>query len=147
MKILITLLVMLASVTFAQTNSYQAEIDAFFSLLEKGKPSEAIQRIYESNAWMNMKTEDIQRVDQQLRNTLEIVGEYCGKDHLAETKMKEKFIHIIYVAYYERQPLRFQFEFYKPKDQWMIYSFAFDGDIDDDIEEITKLKLRALDNK
>ena len=148
MKRIITLLVMLTSLSFAQTNTtYQGEIDQFFNLLEKGESREAVKSIYSTNPWMNKKPEDVQQLSQKLDNLLELVGDYCGNLYLVDTNVKDRFVHVVYLALYERQPIRVEFQFYKAKEDWMIYAFSFDVDFDDDIEEITKWKMKTLKAK
>ena len=50
-----------------------------------------------------------------------------------------------YLVKYDRQPIRFTFQFYKPNKEWRIHSFKYDGNIDDEIEEAAKLYYFKLD--
>src|SRR6056297_1344890 len=113
-KTFIVLLTLFASGAFAQGNSYQAQIDSFFSLLEAGKLTDAVQEIYSTNPWMKNKTEDIKQVSQRLDKFSQVIGDYCGAEHLVETKIKDRFVYVVYLALYERQPLRMNFAFYRP---------------------------------
>lgn len=45
-----------------------------------------------------------------------------------------------------RTPIRFTFEFYKPKDSWVVYSFKYDDAFDDDVENIINRQLIKTGN-
>jgi hypothetical protein len=52
-----------------------------------------------------------------------------------------------YLVKYDRQPLRFIFKFYKPNDKWVLYSYALDDSLDDEIQEAAKLYYLNLDKE
>ena len=39
---------------------------------------------------------------------------------------------------YDRQPMRIQFEFYKPDKEWELHGFVYDFDLTTDFEEYVK---------
>ena len=76
----------------------------------------------------------------QLKQYEELIGEYYGEEFLYKGNLGESFTTYVYLVKYERQPVRFTFEFYRPKDVWMVYSFKFDDNFDEDFEDIIKYK-------
>ena len=46
---------------------------------------------------------------------------------------------------YDRQPFRYIFEFYKPNEKWMLYSFKIDSEIDSEIEQSAKIYNLEID--
>lgn len=133
MKTLATLALLLLSTT-ALAGGYQAEIDKFFALYEKGKPVEALDTLYATNPWMSSATDAIQNVKNQLQGITKLVGNYNGKVLIDEANIKDRFAHVTYLALYDRQPVRMEFQFYRPKGSWIIYSYAFDISFDDEVE-------------
>ena len=52
--------------------------------------------------------------------------------------VRGRFVHVTYLALYDRQPVRMEFQFYRPKDEWIIYSFSFDVKFDDEVEAMAR---------
>jgi hypothetical protein len=42
---------------------------------------------------------------------------------------------------FERQPVRLEFVFYRPKDKWIIYSYSFDDNIDEELIDFSRKKI------
>lgn len=131
------LLLLLASPAFA--GSYQDEINAFFSLYESGKKSEAVDRLYSTNPWTSQANDSIVQIKTQFGSVEKVVGRYLGKEMIGEQNIKDRFIQVTYLALYERQPVRMEFQFYRPKNDWIIYSFSFDTDFDDDVNTAARI--------
>ncbi|PWF65606.1 hypothetical protein CCD93_23295 [Vibrio sp. T21] len=137
-KILIILsLLVLSNPSFA----FQKEIDKFFEIYESGKPIEAVDSIYSTSKWISLKTDDVLNVKTQLQSLTSLIGEYQGKVKIGEVHVAERLYHISYLALYERQPVRFEFVFYKPKNDWMISGFSFDDEIDDQLKDFARAKI------
>ena len=45
-----------------------------------------------------------------------------------------------YFVAFERQPLRFSFQFYRAKDTWVTHSFEYRDDIDEWVKEKAKIR-------
>ncbi len=131
-QIITALLLILSAPVFA--GDYDAEIQKFFSLYESGKKVEAVDSIYSTNPWMSSAADSIQNIKTQLQGIEKLVGDYNGKEFVDELNVKDRFVHVTYLALYDRQPVRMEFQFYKPKSDWIIYSFSFDVNFDDEIE-------------
>jgi len=131
---LLTAITLLLITTTSLASDYKSAIDKFFALYESGKPVEAIDTLYGTNPWMSSASDAIQNIKNQLQGIGKLVGSYNGKVLIDETNIKERFAHITYLALYDRQPVRMEFQFYKPKNKWIIYSYSFDIQFDDEVE-------------
>ncbi|HVS15469.1 MAG TPA: hypothetical protein VMV46_16210 [Thermoanaerobaculia bacterium] len=118
----------------AQSPGYQAEIDAFFERFAAGERNEAIDKLYGKNPWIPLDGDGVRNIKAQLQGVGEVVGEYVGAVKVGELVVADRLVHVTYMALFERQPLRFEFEYYRARNEWMIFSFEFDGDIDDDLQ-------------
>lgn len=123
----------------AQTSPEQM-VETFFINYEKDGASIALDNLYSTNKWMSRAKDAIENLKNQLEGLNEdFVGKYYGYELIVEKRLSESYVLLSYLVKYERQPIRFTFQFYKPNDVWLIYSFQFDGDIDKEIEEAAKL--------
>jgi len=121
--------------------------DIFFKDYKNNGASIALDNLYSTNKWMDRATDAIANLKSQLEGLNEdYVGKYYGYELIVEKHLAESYVLLSYLVKYDRQPIRFTFQFYKPKDMWVIYSFKFDGNIDDEIEEAGKLNYLDLNN-
>lgn len=121
-------------------------VDKFFIDYQNSGSSEAIDKLYSTNKWMDRATDAITKLKGQLEGLNEdFVGKYYGYELIVEKKLAESYILLSYLVKFDRQPVRYTFQFYKPKDNWLIYSFKFDGGIGDEIEEAAKLYFLDLE--
>ncbi|MFT6087362.1 MAG: hypothetical protein ACJAWT_000778 [Glaciecola sp.] len=123
------------------TLSYEGELDKFFNLYEAGKIIEAVDSIYSSNRWIDRKSDDIEKLKAQFVGVSSLVGEYHGKTLLGKKDINERLISVTYMALYERQPVRLEFVFYRPKDKWVIYSFSYDDNIDEELLDASRREI------
>ena len=61
------------------------------------------------------------------------MGDYHGKVKLGEHEVADRLVYVSYMVLYERQPVRLEFMFYRPVNDWIIYSFSFDDEIDGEL--------------
>ena len=146
------LVVLALLIGFTQTISAQDKpkelIDAFFQDFEMEGPSFAIDKIYETNPWNDRIPDAINNIKTQLeRFDEELVGNYYGYEPLVTKKLGNSFELHSYFLKFDRQFLRITFQFYKPKDEWRLYSFQFDDNFDEEIEEAAKLYYTDLEGK
>ena len=122
--------------------------DIFFADYMKSGASIALDNLYSTNKWMDRATDAIANSKSQLEGmNEEYVGKYYGYELIVEKHLAESYVLLSYIVKYDRQPLRFTFQFYKPNDIWKIFSFQFDANIDEEIEEAAKLNYLNFNNK
>lgn len=138
-------LITLTIVVFLSTSILKAQATTeeitseFFKTYEKS-PMEAVGYVFGTNKWMVDRNKDgIANVKSQLTNFLGLVGDYYGYEKITEKSIGESYKLVSYMIKYDRQPLRFTFVFYKPKDKWQVQNFKFDDSLDEELEESAKI--------
>ncbi|WP_439183650.1 hypothetical protein [Carboxylicivirga taeanensis] len=126
--------------TFSQ-DTPEKIIEDFFTTYGKNKPDKAIDNLYTYSPWLNSEADVVIKLKTQFRDLKQLVGEYNGYQLLTKKSLGDCFELYVFLVKYDRQPFRFTFEFYKPKDKWITYSFSYDYDLDDDLEEAAKFDL------
>jgi len=81
----------------------------------------------------------IDNIKTQLTSFLGLVGEYYGYELITEKSVGKSFKLVSYMVKYDRQPMRFTFVFYKPKDKWQVQNFQYDDNLDVELEESGKV--------
>lgn len=135
---LIILVLLTANILKAQTTTEEIT-NEFFETFEKS-PLKAVDYIFGTNKWMVERNKDgIENVKTQLTSFLGLVGDCYGYEKITEKSVGESFKLVSYIIKYDRQPIRFTFIFYKPKDTWKVQNFKFDDNLDDELEESGKV--------
>lgn len=132
MKYVVILLLFVSSTIHAE--NYRAQITKFFALYEQGKSAEAVDSIFSTMPEQFRPQGSIKDIKEKLAVTEGLVGNYNGKILIHEHNVQDIFIHVTYLALYDRQPIRMEFQFYKPKDKWNMYSYSFDANFDEDVK-------------
>lgn len=134
---LVLIFLALSSTTFAQKSPDEL-VDAFFKRYEEDR-SAAIKEAFKSNPWIDQDGDAITNLITQLNGLVALVGDYLDYEQLKKRKLGSRFVIYSYLVYYERQPIRFTFELYKSKKEWMYFNIQYDQDFDDELEEANKI--------
>ena len=134
MKYLLALVVLCLNVSAFASDEYNKEIESFFALYEQGEISRAIDSIYSSNRWIDSSSDAVMNLKGQFSSMSQMVGAYLGKERIGVHDYGGRLLMVTYLALYERQPIRMEFMFYRPKDNWIIYSFSFDDNSDEELK-------------
>lgn len=135
----ISLVVLLSSVTLNAQSTTEEITTKFFSTYAES-PQEAVDYVFSTNKWMIDRNKDgIENVKNQLTNFLGLVGDYYGYEKITEKSVGKSYKLESYMIKYDRQPVRFTFVFYKPKDKWQVQNFQYDDKLDDELEESGKV--------
>lgn len=122
------------NISYGQGASYQQTISKFFELLKQDKTVEAVDFLYSGNPWVAKKADAVQNVKDQINSLPNLVGKLHNLELLEEKVVGNRIATVLYLAAYDRQPMRFVFQFYRPQEAWVIYSFSFDYDLDEAAE-------------
>lgn len=133
MKYLSLVILLFVSVS-AHASEYTKEIDDFFDLYRKGEIDKAVDSIYRTNPYVASIPDQIKGVKTQMGAIEGLVGHLHALELVDTYEVGKSLVHVTYMGIYDRQPLKFEFQFFKLKDGWRIYAFSFDADVFDNIE-------------
>lgn len=102
----------------------------FFALLEKGKQDEAFLFLRWSSPDLFEDSTKVEQATKQFIVTTASLGKLHGCEKLGQRKLRNRYEVAQYLCLYERMPLRMQFDFYRPKDDWKLTGFRFEGKTD-----------------
>lgn len=128
-----------ACVQFTSGQTSSEKITETFFNTYKESPTKAYENLFFNNKWMKDKKSDIETVKIKFGDLVDGLGNYYGYEAITEKKVGESYILKTFLVKYERQPLRFAFILYKPKDTWQIQNFTYDTGIEDELEEAAKV--------
>ena len=134
---------LLAVPTSAAAADYQVLIDRFFVSLRAGKSAEAVDALYATNAWMSAASDQVVTVKNQFASLAKLIGELRSLEKVQERKVGTRFVHVTYMVIYDRQPVRFEFQFFRPEGEWKILGFSFDDKLDDDVQAAARAQVGA----
>lgn len=135
MKRLIFFAVLLLSPGIVHAENYGGVPDRFFNLIKQGKTDEAVDLFVNTNKWAGKNSDQIVQLRTQLPKLNALVGKYLFYELISETAVGTHYVHQIYLVGYERQPVRFELELYKPSGEWRLQGVSFDAKLTDDIEK------------
>lgn len=141
MKAFILVLSFTLASIFAQAQASPEQIiDKFFQDLVTEKPEKTIDNLYTHMPWIaNIKTE-IDKLKTQFVTLQTYFGKYCGNVLITKKDISNTFFIYSYLVKYERQPVRFIFKFYKPKDAYIVFSFSYDMSLEEELEQSVKIQ-------
>lgn len=108
--------------------------EQFFALLKDNKPVEAVNSVWSSNSWMERKQDAADKLRSGLTNAISLIGQYHGFELLSRRQMGNRLVYMSFVAYYDRQPMRFEFEFYRADQTWALYTLSYDDNLDEELK-------------
>jgi hypothetical protein len=140
--------------SFAQTSTpavqeqpkTPAEFSKKFFEIYSAKPFDAIDYIFSGEKTTKQLKEDIIAIKKNLKATINLVGDFDGYELITEKSIGNSFKLMSYMVKYDRQPIRFIFIYYKPKDAWKVYTFQFNTNLDDELGEAARVD-RLKQNK
>jgi hypothetical protein len=132
--ILASLMLLVVSVpAVAADDPCTARAERFLTQLGAGNGVEALDELYASNPWIQSSQDDILSLKNQLAGLEGIVGAYHSHLPMSEVRLAGCWVYLGYLVLFDRQPIRFEFQFYRPDSEWMTYSFSYDDDLDEDV--------------
>jgi hypothetical protein len=111
-------------------------VDKFFKAY-KDDTHKAVMELFKTNPLIDSAklTDLIDKINKQR----ELMGKYIGKELITQKKASNSLVLYSYLAKHEGQPVRYTFMFYKPKNDWVIYRFYFDGNVETELQDAAKL--------
>ncbi|WP_345212385.1 hypothetical protein [Mucilaginibacter gynuensis] len=112
-------------------------IDKFFKAYGKESTNAAVMGLFKTNKLVDStKLVDlVSKIDAERA----LLGDYHGKELIVQKKASGSLVLYSYLVKHEKQPVRFTFMFYKPKNEWMIYRLYFDDQVETELQDSAKL--------
>jgi hypothetical protein len=122
-----------------KSNNPKPFVDDFFNAYQSGNIVKALDNLFDTNKWFTASSNgEIEKLKNDMPLYLTQLGEYYGYNLISEKTIGESFVIYTYLVKYERQPLRFTFIFYKPNNNWVLYNFKYDDNIENELSESSK---------
>ena len=116
-------------------------IEEFFDKLHKDGVEESVNHLFQSNPWMLKKEDDTSGLISELNSTLKIVGKYHDYQLITSVKSLNHMYAASYMVRYERQPIHFEFQFYKAQNEWKFHGIHFESNFDDILKSLLHQKI------
>ena len=138
--------ILLSTVVFFFLNAKSQDIpekiiENFWNNYESGDAIKTLDELYANSPWIDRLQDEMVNIKSQFKELPNILGEFCGYELLIEDQIGESYRIYVFMAKFDRQPMRFKFEFYKPRDKWTLQGFSYDYDLDEVLEESANWQL------
>ncbi len=132
-KIILILAVALSSLSLVAQKTPHEQVESFFQEFKSKGTSAALDVLFSSNKWIQERKDAVEQTKSQLENNVNQMGVYCGYEQLISREVGSHLHQFTYLVLFERQPLRFNFLYYKADDVWRILNFKYDDRISDEL--------------
>jgi hypothetical protein len=135
-KILLTLcpLLLFICTTKAQVQEQNpTDISKKFFEMYAAKPLDAIDYLFSDVKKNKQVSDDITAIKKNLKMTIDQDGVNNGYELITEKNVGTNLKLQSYMVKYDKQPVRFIFIYYRPKDVWKIYTFQFNTNMDEEL--------------
>lgn len=136
--ILVFLTIFTSSITNIKAQSSEKDIPKEFFKIFETNPLKAMDYAFSTNKWMERNVDGIESVKTKFKDIVPLIGKYYGFELIAEKSIGANLKLQSYLARYDRQPVRFTFILYKPRDKWQVQNLNWDVNVEDEIEESAK---------
>lgn len=113
-------------------------INNFFKMYKDDGTAKAIDYIFSTNASLS-DTNQLATLKNKLDSTRRQIGNFNRQELITQKSSSNSLVLFSYLVKHDKQPLRFTFIFYKPKNNWTLYKFKFDDETDTELEESGKI--------
>lgn len=113
-------------------------INTFFKMYKEDGTNKAIDYIFSSNASLS-NVNQLANLKSKLDSTRQQIGNFNRQELITQKNSSNSLVLFSYLVKHDKQPLRFTFIFYKPKNNWTLYKFKFDDETDTELEESGKI--------
>ena len=116
----------------------QSYIEAFFKKY-KTSPDSAVDYLFGTNKLFANHATQINLLKSKLDSLQFSLGKYTGKELISEKGASPSLVLYSYLVKHENQPMRFTFIFYKALNEWVLYRFNYDDQMDQEMFEAAKI--------
>lgn len=123
--VLLILLLLLPTNSFAYEGSPEEQVASFFKDLSAGKSGEAIDNLYSSNPAFEQKKQQLIMLKQQIPMIDTLFGKSIGQESYVVEHPSPSITRIVKIDKHELHPMVWEFYFYKPHDKWIVSQGVF----------------------
>ena len=113
-------------------------IDSFFKKYKDDGTGPAIDYLFGTNKYFT-NAPGIATLKVKLDSLRQTAGTYLGKELIAQRSASPSLYFYSVLVKNEILPIRFTFMFYKPQNEWVLYRFKYDDQMDVELEEAGKI--------
>lgn len=113
-------------------------LETFFKKYKDDGTSAAIDYLFGTNKYFT-NTAGLNQLKSKLDSLRQGIGTYLGRDLIAQRQASNSLISYSYLVKHEIQPIRFTFMFYKAQNEWALYRFKYDDQMDAELEEAGRI--------
>jgi hypothetical protein len=113
-------------------------IDAFFKKYKDKGADTAINYLFGTNKLL-ANLPQLSVLKAKLDSLPQLAGKYMGHELIVQKSASPSLFFYSYLVKFENQPYRFTFMFYKPGNEWRLYRFKYDDQLDPELEEAGKI--------
>ncbi|MCH7413604.1 hypothetical protein MM213_08920 [Belliella sp. R4-6] len=96
-------------------------------------PQDALDFIFSSNKWI--EETQTQEVKNKLTELTKLIGSYQENEAIANKSVGQNYLLYTFLVKHDRQPIRFMFIYYKPKDKWQLQKFQYYDNLENELIE------------
>src|SRR4051812_4722939 len=108
-------------------------VNPFFETYRISGPKEAVSKLLGSNKYISQSVVDT--VGVRLERLAKGFGKFQGTDKVSTRHYGESIVEITYLVNYDKQPMRFKFQFYQPGTGWRLQNFMYESEFMDDLKD------------
>ena len=113
-------------------------VNIFFKKYKDDGTGPAIDYLFGTNKYFT-NTAGINQLKTKLDSLRQGIGTFLGKDLIVQRNASNSLVFYSYLVKHEIQPIRFTFIFYKPQNDWVLYRFKYDDQMDVELEDAGKI--------
>jgi hypothetical protein len=126
----------------AAADGYDRLTDEFFARIAEGKYSEAVDSLFAKNKWTEKTPDAIMKLKQYFSGIEDQLGKYRSHELLVKEILSDKFVLLMYFIVYDRQPMAFEFQYYRSENEWNTQNFIVSDSPEDMIKEKAMARYR-----
>jgi hypothetical protein len=120
------------------TLSTPEKISEHFFMLFATDTDNAVDFLFSTNKWFNTATmPQLGEIKGKIKK-LYYLGNLKGFELASKKVLSPSLVLITYIVKYDRQPIKIEFYYYKPENQWQIQTFRFEEDLKIDLQNATE---------
>jgi hypothetical protein len=113
----------------SRDTTYHAKVEGFLTRLTAGDVDGAYQQLVEPPQTQEQK-EIVETLKIRTSTALKMFTKPLGIEYVKEQRYGKSIVRVVYLIKYDRQPLIWEFYFYKPQAEWKLLDLRFSDKLD-----------------